>query len=191
MKWVTMAVVLFSACGYYPVAGPPGPKGDPGLQGPQGPVPAIVWKNVVGTTIAYGENPAHRDTNGNWWPVETDFGQIDMLKTPNARVVYASTNCTGPSFYQGSVVGAAAQRPPFYPPRMPFFVAAENKWRVRADGARVQIIDVQSTSDGTNCFSGPDLNEPVLSTGPAASCEVGPPPDLGSTGPLHRELAQP
>lgn len=185
-----LTVVLVMGCyGIGPV-GPPGPKGDPGLQGPQATVPAIVWKNPVGTVIAYGQPPMHRDGNGNWWPVETDFAQVDSRKTLTASLVFISTNCTGPSFYQGAIVGVAAPRPPFHPPRLPFFVAAENQWRVRLDTARTQVINVQSTSDGTTCFTNTDLNEPVLATGPASSMVVASPPDLGSTGPIHMETFQ-
>lgn len=194
MKRMTGLAVIALVLGCYGgPPGPPGPRGEPGLQGPQATVPAIVWKNSLGTVIAYGDPPEHKDTNGIWWPVETDFGQVDQRQVQllSGWVTYNTTNCTGPSFYLGAMVGQFTNRPPFHPPRTPFFVDSENQWRVRADNARAQIVDLQSllNADGT-CRQRTDLAEPVIPTGPASSMVIGPPPDLGSTGPLHKETFQ-
>jgi hypothetical protein len=190
---VLAVVALFiGACGY-PVQGPIGPKGDPGAQGPQATVPAIVWRNSAdfgNTIIAIGEVPMHRDGNGNWWFVETDVGQVDQLKQPDGRIGFASTNCTGPSFYLGPVLGALQARPPFYPPRLPFFVMLDNEWRVRNDNARVQTVNIQSNAQpGGGCAASADGLHPVIPTGTGASHAVIL-PDLGSTGPLHMETFQ-
>jgi hypothetical protein len=183
-------VGLLVSCGYYPVPGPQGVKGDPGLQGPASACAAIVWRNSVGTVIAIGQPPMHKDGNGDWWFVDTDTGNVDVGKQPTSNVVYPSTNCTGPSFYQGPIVGPQSNRPPFYPPRIPFFVNHENQWRVREENVKTQIINLQGflQQDGT-CSSGSLLNYPTIPTGPVSTRTTAL-PDLGSTGPLHMETFQ-
>lgn len=173
-------------------AGPQGPEGPPGPQGATSISPALIWKNSVGTIIAYGEPPMHKDSNNDWWFVQTDLGQVDQTKQPISRIVYPSTNCTGPSFYLGPTIAAASlPRPPYFPPRLPFFVETEGQWRVRTDNARSQMIDVQSTqlTLGGPCFTTNFPNHPVLPTSASASTTTVL-PDLGSTGPLHMETFQ-
>lgn len=193
MKGAVLMVVVLAACSER-VAGERGPQGETGYQGVdgrRGPAgPSIIWKNPAGVTIAYGEPPKYRDSDGNWWFVETDVGQVDQLKQPDGRIGFSSTDCTGPSYYLGPVLGALQARPPFYPPRLPFFVAAANEWRVRNDNARVQTVDIQSNAQPNNgCSASADGLHPVIPTGAAYSHQVAL-PDLGSTGPLRMETYQ-
>lgn len=189
---VMVGVGLLSACpGGIGPQGLQGPKGDRGDPGPAG--PGVVWKNSTdpNTIIAYGIPPMHKDGNGDWWFVDTDSGNVDLNAQPTSRIVFASTNCTGPRFYQGPILtNMFAPRVPFFYPRLPFFVDSENQWHVRADAARPQMLSFQSLiqPDGT-CGTTNFPNQVVLATGPAFS-SVTVLPDLGMTGPLHPETSQ-
>lgn len=184
-----IGVGLLSACpGGIGPQGVQGPKGDQGDPGPAG--PGVVWKNSTdpNTIIAYGRPPMHRDGNGDWWYVNTDTGNVDLNAQPTSRIVFASTNCTGPSFYQGPLVtNMFAPRVPFFPPRTPFFVDSEARWRARTDSARSQMLNIQSATqaDGT-CATSSWPNQVVLPTGPVSSMTTAL-PDLGMTGPIHME----
>jgi hypothetical protein len=132
----------------------------------------------------------HKDSRGDWWPIDWVTGQVDQdgLRARPVYTVHPSQSCSGEGYYvyQGSLGSQYFSH--LGPPRTVFWAPVGNAFRVPTDSAqevRINVLAIQNASGSVGCSQVNYTNVPVIRR--SDTVLAGPVPILTTTGPLHRE----